>query len=251
MEFAAETPRLDFEFKGFKQSVPQPWKAGDTLTEQHAKFINRQFASVTGNIFSSALNRLVAKAEKEEAAKAKAENRAAVEIKLENLVTADKAVEMFNAILAEYEPGVTTQRGDGILKDPVQQIADNIAWTKIKARLGELKIKVSSVTAEKKAEFIAQYHAKDPSIMALAKQQYEGANANTAMDDMFASLTATDTNAAPAGDDTTSGDAGTDSVSGDATSDTVEGGTASDTPTPEIAPDASAGEPTPSGGAFA
>lgn len=263
MQISADTPMGDFKFKGFAVKAPQPFKEGHTLTANEAKFVNRQLASVTGNILSSAVTRLLAKKQAEEDAKAKAENRAARELKLEDAVSADEARKLYDGIIAEYEPGVTAARGEGITKDPIEAMADNIAWARIKVKLTEKKIKVSSVSAEKKAEFIKALREKDPNILEQAKAAFTGAPAATdAMDDMFASLQSGDDSVSGGGDDSLSG-TGDNTVEGGAGPDTVvtptepeqpQGEPAPDTvtpqPTPEVAPDASAGEATPSGGAF-
>lgn len=273
MQVTPTTPMGDFKFKGFAVKAPQPFTTGHTLTENEAKFVNRQLASVTGNILSSALTRLLAKRQEEENAKAKAENRAPATLELDKAITADEARKLYDGIIAEYEPGVTAARGEGISKDPVETMADNIAWARIKVALGKKNIKVSSVNAEKKAAFIKQLREKDPSILDQAKAAFGNADSPTdAMDDMFASLTAApSTEPGQAGDDTLSGASGDDSLNGGGDT-SVTGGNGDDTvtapvtPEPvegndagpgvdnpgttEVAPDASVGEATPSGGAF-
>ncbi len=199
MEVTAETPRGQFKFKGKTVSVVQPWKPGDTLSDNHAKFVNRSFASIVGNILSSAINRHV---DKLKAANDKLPdgdtNKLPADFDYLGTMTDAEAQKMLDAIVANYEPGVTAARGEGIARDPIESIADNIAWEKIKARLTKLNIKVSSVNKDKKSELIDQMHTLDPSIMAEAKRIYEGNTTDEGVDKLLAGL-------APAADAATPG----------------------------------------------
>lgn len=229
MEVTAETPRGQFKFKGKTVSVVQPWKPGDTLSENHAKFVNRSFASIVGNILSSAINRHV---DKLKAANDKLPdgdaNKLPADFDYLGTMTDAEAQKMLDAIVANYEPGVTAARGEGIARDPIESIADNIAWEKIKARLTKLNIKVSSVNKDKKSELIDQMHDLDPSIMAEAKRIYEGNTTDEGVDKLLAGL-------APAADAATPGasDGGTTNVTNDTNSgtdaNTVTSGDGNDT----------------------
>ncbi len=312
MKLEPNTPVADFKFKGHTVKVPQPAKEGGVLTANEAKFFNRSIASVTGNIFASAVNRALKKLTDANAKpltdalalKADDPTRAAAiaaaeantsilrypadhedtalrgkpYVYTQEDLSADDANKMFAAIIEGFEPGVTSVRGEGIARDPIESIADNIAWERIKVRLGKAKIKVSSVTKDKKEELIDQLHKLDPSIMETAKSIYEGNTKDEGVDAMLAGIGTPET---PAGADTTAGDAsdtntvtggeGNDSVGGDTATDTVGGGEGSDTveggaapdvvtepvvevpaveAPAEVAPDASEGEATPASGAF-
>jgi hypothetical protein len=209
----SELPRVPYKFKGYSLDVPTHFKVGDVLDENTARFANRQLASVTGNIFASAINRALTKAQNEENEKAKTENRAPKELALSDVVSNDQAKQVFEAIFTDYEPGVASERGEGIARDPVETIATTMAWERIKERLKALKIKVSSINAEKKAELVKQLWDMDPSIMETAKAVYAGNDKQAGMDALFANL-GTDTAAAPTADAnaTPSGGEGNDSV---------------------------------------
>jgi hypothetical protein len=204
MQITADTPRTRFKFKGFDINVPQPFTEGQTLDANLTKFINRQLASVTGNIFASAANRALSKAQDEENAKAKAENRTARTLALSDVMDAAKAQEVFDKIVGDYEPGVVSERGVGEARDPVESIASNIAWERIKARLKANNIKVNSVKAEKKADLIKQLLARDPSIMEQAKAAVGDNAPSDGLDDLFSDLggdTQADTNTDSTGAD--------------------------------------------------
>lgn len=245
MQLTDATPKAAFKFKGYDINVAQPFTEGQTLDANLTKFINRQLASVTGNIFASAVNRLLAKAQEAENEKAKTENRAAKTLALTDALSAADAQAMFDKIMADYEPGVQSERGEGIARDPVETLANNIAWERIKQRLKAKNIKVNSVSTEKRAEFIKQLREKDPSILVQAKAAVGGEAPTDGLDDLLGDLG----NETTAGADTTSGEAGTDQPQGEPAPDAV---VTDPTAAPaEVAPNAAEGEATPSGGAFA
>lgn len=212
---AADTPTLPFKFKGRAVNIPQLVKEGDILTEAFAKFFNRQYASVTGNILSSALARLIET--KNDATKEGHVAKADGTPYTIDDVTDTEAQSLYDAINLRYEPGVTATRDGSSLHDPVTSIANNMAWERIKVSLKARNIKVASVKPEKKAELIGQLLTRDPTILEAAKAQVAAVASGPDTDDMFAGLggdavdasapvaatpaaTVTDTATAPAAD---------------------------------------------------
>lgn len=190
------TPTLPFKFKGRTVNIPQIVKTGDSLTENHAKFFNRQLASVTGNVLSSALARLVET--KNDATKPGYIKKPDGTTYTIEDVTDTEAQAMYDAIFTRYEPGVTATRDGSSLHDPVQSIANNMAWERIKMSLKARNIKVASVKPEKKAELIGALLTRDPSILEAAKAQVASVATTEGLDDMFAGLPVGDAPAAAA-----------------------------------------------------
>lgn len=203
------TVTLPFKFKGKIINIPQLVAPGDTLTEAYARFFNRQYASVTGNILSSALARLVET--KNDATKEghtpKPDN---TPYTIDDVTDTD-AQTIYDAINLRYEPGVTATRDGSSLHDPVQSIANNMAWERIKISLKARNIKVASVKPEKKAELIGQLLNRDPTILEAAKAQVASVATTDGLDDMFAGLPVGDAPAAPSGGPTEG--TGTDTAS--------------------------------------
>lgn len=190
------TPTLPFKFKGRTVNIPQIVKTGDSLTENHAKFFNRQLASVTGNVLSSALARLV-ETKNDTTKEGYVAKPDGTPYTIEDVSDAD-AQAMYDAIFTRYEPGVTATRDGSSLHDPVESIANNMAWERIKVSLKARNIKVASVKPEKKAELIGQLRTRDPSILEAAKAQVASVATTEGLDDMFAGLPVGDAPAAPA-----------------------------------------------------
>lgn len=247
-EIDASGERLPFKFKGKSVNVPVHFKTGHVMSENDAKFGNRQLASVLGNVLVSALNRLVDKKAKDNAAladtdtaKQKNPDGSPKIFTLED-VTDTEVQSMFDAIFSNYEIGVNNNRGDGsgVVHDPATAIANNIAWERIKVLLKGRNIKVGSVKAEKKTELVADMLKRDPSILELAKAQVGASTPTDGLDALFAGLpvgtaaeqsAGADTTPAPVPSETVSGTAGTDTIAG---TDTPAG---TDTVSGEVAPD--------------
>lgn len=242
-------PRQDYKFKGKKVSVPQHYKTGDVMTENDAKFGNRQLASALGNVLASAINRLVDKKTAENAkladtdtAKQKNPDGSPKLFGLDDITDAE-AQTMFDTIYGDYEIGVNN-RGDGTggaVHDPATAIANNIAWERVKGLLRDRNIKIGSIKADKKTELVADMLRRDPSIMEAAKSQVGAVTPDEGLDSLFAGLPTGDapapvppgpsTEVAASGSETVAGTEGADSVpaaQGSDTvlpgSDTVEGG---------------------------
>lgn len=194
MQIDEAVARLPYKFKGKAVQVPTYFPVGHTLTENEAKFANRQLASVTGNVLASALNRLVDKKTEDngkladtDSAKAKDADGKAKVFTIAD-VTDTEAQALFDAIWTRYEPGVTATRDGSSVHDPVEAIANNIAWERIKVQLKARNIRVGSVKAEKKAELVKALRDKDPTILETAKAQVATIPPDTFSDDMFAGL---------------------------------------------------------------
>lgn len=237
--------RTAFKSKGRTVGVPSHYAVGHTMDENDVRFANRQLASVLLNVLASALSRKVGdaieanvKARLGEGATAeaiKAEVAKATDAEKDAALAAISDADVqaaFDKIYTNYTIGQTVVRDGSSLHDPVQSIANNMAWEKVKELLKKRKIRVNSVKAEKKAQLIADYLKRDPSIMESAKAVF-GSTSPTIPDDMFAGLEV-DTTPAPAGDNTVEGGAGNDSVAGDASTvagsepETVGGGDGND-----------------------
>lgn len=240
-------PRPSYKFMGQTVTIPYNWSTGDTLTENDAKFINRSLASVVGNLLGSRIRTEVEALQKAEAAKPEADRRRDPKdpTKFYTFTSEDlpagwaqaKADEVFLA----YTPGVTnTRTGSGAsAHDPVQSIADNIAWEKIKPLLAKKNIAINKVKADKRRELIEGYLAKFPDIMEQAKTIFAAATTPTdsADDDDGLDFSGIDdgpsTDAGstePGADTTVAGDAtdvgvddGTDNLTGDEGTDSVAG----------------------------
>ena len=181
--------RQAYKFKGKTVNVPVHFAVGHTMTEDDARFANRQLASVTGNVLASALNRLaneLASKDKPEGYKpTDAERDAALKS-----ITDTQAQEMFDKIYGNYKIGQVVSRDGSSLHDPVTAIARNIAWERVKGLLRTRKIKVSSVKADKKTELVDDMLKRDPSIMETAKAQVGATVPTDGLDDLFAGLEA-------------------------------------------------------------
>lgn len=234
MKVDANVERKAFESKGHKLSIAQPFTEGHTLTANEALFVNRQLASVTTNILASWLNReverlnaendkLLASTDKAERAKAKAKGPKGEPAY--SVADVPGVQEKYDEIFAAYEPGVTTRgSGGGAAHDPVQSIANSIAWEQLKVRLKAKGFKVNSVKAEKKADLVAQWLEKNPAILETAKAQFAASDTPTSADedlgDLFDGLEGGEAEAGEgnASDDTnvdTTGDGESDSNSPD------------------------------------
>lgn len=216
-KIAEDAARHQYKFKGHVVTIPEVVRPGEPLTENIARFINRQFATVIGNSLGSQITRLVDAAQAEENKKPEGERQT---LGADFLDTAE-VQKMADELVTNYELGVNN-RGSGVSsgpRDPVQSIADNIAWERIKARLIASNYKINSVKAEKRRELIASLLEKDPSIMVQAKAAYESTAADAAVDGLDLSGLTEDAPAADApadaGQDTTTGN---DSETGEATS---------------------------------
>ena len=214
-------PTAQYKFMGQTVTIPANWKEGDTLSAPHAKFINRQLASVVGNLLGGSIRKKLEELQKAEEAKPEAERRKDPTDPTKPYVftVADLdpgfAQAETDRIFAAYEPGVTAARGGGggSVHDPVQSIADGIAWEKVKERLAAKNVPINRVKADKRRELVAQYHEKFPGILEQARAIFAAqAQAPKEGEDDF---DIGDVNALTAGSDTTPGQ---DSTSGDSTS---------------------------------
>lgn len=227
-ELKQDAARSNYKFKGHTVSIPAHYTVGHTMDERDVRFANRQLASVIGNSLGFAINQRVKALQEANDAKPEVERRK------EPFTPADldaaEVQTLSDGIYTKYEIGVNNVRtGTGkAAADPVQRIADNIAWEKIKKALAKKNIKANTVKAEKRAALIAQLHEKDPSILVQARATFEGTQADDELGLDFSDV----------GSDTQSGDAstsdsanaeGNDSISGDAGTDSVPDSTPSST----------------------
>jgi hypothetical protein len=163
-----DAARIAYKFKGKTVQVPHYFTTGQALNEMEARFAQRQLASVTGNVLSSAITRKVAKMNEANAAlpdsapegtdpqpgvnvrrlAAPADDgsvptetikgkdgtpdvtRPASYNYTESDIDEATAQSMFDAIFTDYEIGANNNRGDGesTVHDPVESIARNMAW---------------------------------------------------------------------------------------------------------------------------
>lgn len=216
MQISDTTPRHDYKFMGYALAIPAPFTEGQVLDAPLTKFINRQLASVIGNLTGQAIRREVEKRQKGTPASG---DKPAVPAQ-PNFKAEDLGADWVNAQLAEilagYEPGVTNARtGGGSAHDPVQSIADGIAWEKIKERLKALGKAINSVKADKRKELVAQYHAKFPNLLEEARAIYaastQGADSASGDDDFLGLADLEDAKAPTSGADTQPADASPDS----------------------------------------
>ncbi|WCD44128.1 hypothetical protein Kuura_050 [Caulobacter phage Kuura] len=188
--FAPDTARNAFKFKGHAVNVPFLYATGHALTELEARFVNKQLASVTGNALASALTRKIAALQTaNDALPDGTEGKRGTDAPFtEKDIDTTTVQSMFDEIFTNYEVGATATRGEGIARDPIQSIADNIAWERIKVMLTQRNIKVGSVKADQKAKLIGQLHEKDPSILEQAKATFNAVKPLDGLDDMFAGV---------------------------------------------------------------
>lgn len=205
-----ETTRTNYKFKGHTVAVPGYFSTGQVLTENEARFAQRQLASVTGNILSSAIARKAKAATEANAKLPKTlpegadpattplmrtnEDGTPYEYSEKDFAP-DNVQNMYDAIYASYEIGVNNNRGDGAeAHDPVESIARNTAWELgVKPLLKAKGIKLNLVNAEKRAQLCGEYLDKFPSIRESAKAQFEAAQTNagsteTALDNLLAGI---------------------------------------------------------------
>lgn len=208
MQIDSNAPTREYKFMGFTTAIPAPYVEGQTLDANTTKFINRQFASVIGNLVGQAIRREVD-------AQVKAGN---ADFKAENL-TQDWVNAKLTEILTSYEPGVSnTRTGAATSHDPVQAIADSIAWEKIKERLKAKGHTINSVKADKRRELIAQYHEKFPNLLEEAKAIYAAStkgNDTAAEDEDFLDFSGIGEGEAEGNDSTPGTDSATDSTPAD------------------------------------
>lgn len=217
-----DAPRIAYKFKGKTVQVPHYFTTGQALDEMEARFAQRQLASVTGNVLSSAITRKIAKMNEANAALTDDTRRLAAAnedgtIPQEKFTTKDAAgvettVErpasyvytetdideptaqaMFDEIFASYEIGANNNRGEGegSVHDPVESIARNMAWEiGVKPLLKDKGFKLNAVTAELKAKLVGQYLDQYPSLRETAKVQFDNARKVTTgdLDSIIASM---------------------------------------------------------------
>jgi len=179
---------VNYKFVGHIVQVPLHFSEGQALTALEARFANRQLASTVGNVFASAIKRLVAAKQTEADAldddaydaagysRDEAGNRIPLDSTAIDEATAQST---FNSIYDGYEIGANNNRGDGTAKehDPVEAIARNMAWEMVKGLLKKANRKVNSVKADKKNELVDAYLEKFPAIRLGAQAQWDAAQA--------------------------------------------------------------------------
>lgn len=218
-KIAKDAARHQYKFKGHVVTIPEVVRPGEPLTENIARFVNRQFATAIGNSLGSQITRLVDAAQVEENKKPEGERQT---LGADYLAT-DEVQKMADELVTNYELGVNNRGSGGASgpRDPVQSIAENIAWERIKARLSASNFKINSVKAEKRRELITSLLEKDPSIMVQAKAAYESTAADAAVDGLDLSGLPEETPTADApttGEVSTPGTHGETSETGEATS---------------------------------
>lgn len=224
----AEAPRHAFKFKGIEVQAPYTYAEGHTLTANEATFINRNLASVVGNLLSgriqTRIDALVA-GDKEKGIAPLSKEDALAQVKASGL---DKDFtswqDAYDAAFADYEPGVNNrgEGGSGGSVDPVQKVANQIADTKVREALKERNIPFKKVQGEVFTNLKAQYIEKNPWVLELARQQVaatQAAGPAVDEDDLFADLPTGDEDEAPLADggsaEDTSDEVDTDQTQGD------------------------------------
>jgi hypothetical protein len=190
---------VTYKFVGHNVDVPLHFSPDRPLSENEARFANRQLASVTGNILASAVKRLVeAEQAKQDALAdddanvlrdADGKRRAVTATDLDGDTVRARFAEIFEG----YEIGVNNNRGDGTanVHDPVESMARNMAWEiGVKPLLKAKGHKLNDIKADVKNRLIDQYlEAGDAgtngaiNLRAVAKAQFDAgvaANAQVA-----------------------------------------------------------------------
>jgi len=237
-EINPSLPRPTYKFMGQTVTIPHAWSEGDTLDANSAKFINRSLASVVGNLLGQRIRAEVESLAKADAEKPEADRRKNPDGTPYAFSSADlpagwaqtKADEVFTG----YTPGVTNTRtgSGGSAHDPVQSIAEGIAWEKIKPRLAAINVPINKVKAEKRRELIDQYLTKFPAILEQAKAIFGAATEDDDLnlDGLDAGSDTTSGTDTTVGSDTRPGD---DSISDTDGNDTI-GGTDSEPGTDSV-----------------
>lgn len=180
------TARTGFKFKDVPVQVPMPYSEGHALTANEATFVNRQVASVIGNIFAGDINRAIAKVDE---ARAKALKEGTLDTALLNDDGTAKAATFADVVNADgtpfdwqahfdtkygaYEPGVIT-RGEGQARvSPLDRIANDIASGKVKELLDKNSIPFAKVRGEKFNAMVKDYRAKFGWVDQLAQAQLD------------------------------------------------------------------------------
>lgn len=187
--------RHAFKFKGVDISAPFVYAPGHVLTDNEAKFINRQLVSTIGNILAGALTAQVKKLVDGDPKATPPIPGLSQEDALAKSITDGPGEgkswqEFYDAKFADYEPGVNNRgEGTGAVQDPVAKLANSIAGDKVKELLKAKNIPFARVRGEPFAKLVAQYVEKNAWVSELAKVQIEAIKASgaeaPATDDLF------------------------------------------------------------------
>lgn len=198
--------RTKYKFVGHEITIPAHYTPGHVMTDADARFANRQLASVTGNSLAYTM-KVKAKALTEENEKATGKDqRKGDDGKPYVFTPSDFTAEAVQAeadrIFTEYEIGAVRATGTGSgPRDPVEALANNIAWERIKEVLAKKNIKSGTIKAEHRAKLIADLRDRDPSILEQAKSALGREEADTAVEGLDLSiLEASEGEAAQSGD---------------------------------------------------
>lgn len=185
--------RTKYKFVGHEITIPAHYTPGHVMTEADSRFANRQLASVTGNSLAYAL-KVKAKALTEANEKATGKDQRKGEDGKPYVFTpSDFSAEAVQAeadrIFTEYEIGAVRASGTGSgPRDPVEALANNIAWERIKELLAKKNIKSGTIKAEHRAKLIGDLRERDPSILEQAKSALGREEADTAVEGLDLSV---------------------------------------------------------------
>lgn len=161
------SPVSTITIQGLPFEVDRPYKAGShELTAGEAHALNQTRAENLRNNFASVVKKAMDDYRK-------ANNLAdEAEVPVTEL-DKDALDDQFAEYVSQYEFAIGGGGGPRTPVDPVLREAQRIALTKVKEALAGKSIKVSSVSKERMAEFVAAVIAKYPSITEEAKRRVE------------------------------------------------------------------------------
>lgn len=194
--------RTKYKFVGHEITIPAHYTPGYVMTDADTRFANRQLASVTGNSLAYAL-KTKAKALTEANAKATGKDQRKGEdgkpyVFTPSDFTAEQVQAEADRIFTEYEIGAVRAPGTGSgPRDPVEALANNIAWERIKELLAKKNIKSGTIKAEHRAKLIGDLRDRDPSILEQAKSALGREEADTAVEGLDLSVLEDDAGETP------------------------------------------------------
>lgn len=185
--------RTKYKFVGHEITIPSHYAPGHVMTDADARFANRQLASVTGNSLAYTM-KVKAKALTEANEKATGKDQRKGDdgkpyVFTPSDFTAEQVQAEADRIFTEYEIGAVRATGTGSgPRDPVEALANNIAWERIKEVLAKKNIKSGTIKAEHRAKLIADLRDRDPSILEQAKSALGREEADTAVEGLDLSI---------------------------------------------------------------